>query len=98
MILYFHYPYVRLEQCYYHIHTYIHTYLDELIQVGGFVSERIPGQTVRERDETMRKVVLRQPGNYRLLLHIWSRGDVDNQVTQFLPVPARSQLGVNTLQ
>jgi len=64
-------------------------YLHELIQISSFVSERIPGQAVREWDKTVRKVVLRQPGNYCLLLHIRSRSNVNNEVTQFLPMPIK---------
>lgn len=34
--------------------------------------------------------MLRQPGNYCLLLHIGSRGNINDEVTQFLPMPTRN--------
>lgn len=56
------------------------------------MGERIPGQAVGERDETVGKVVLRQPGDHCLLLHIGSRGNVNDEVTQFLPMPKRTSI------
>jgi len=34
--------------------------------------------------------MLRQPGNYCLLLHIGSCGNINDEVTQFLPMPIKN--------
>uniref|UniRef100_A0A182J4Q5 Uncharacterized protein n=1 Tax=Anopheles atroparvus TaxID=41427 RepID=A0A182J4Q5_ANOAO len=59
---------------------------DEVAQVGGLVAERVGRESVGERDEPVRKVVLAEPGEHALLLHVGPASDVNEQVAELLPV------------
>lgn len=72
--------------------------LDEVSTEDGLLSQGIVDQAFREEDHPMGEVVLREPGHHTLLLHVRPAGDVNDQVSQVLPVsvPAwlRSELFV----
>uniref|UniRef100_A0A182QYT3 Uncharacterized protein n=1 Tax=Anopheles farauti TaxID=69004 RepID=A0A182QYT3_9DIPT len=61
---------------------------DEIVQVGRLVPERIGRQAVGEGDEPVREVVLAEPGEDALLLHIRPSRHVHEQIAELLPVPA----------
>lgn len=46
----------------------------------GLVPQRVVDQAVAEGDDTVREVVLRQPSNHPLLLHVRSSCHVDDQI------------------
>ena len=46
-------------------------------------------QPVGEEDHPLREVVLGEPGDHPLLLHIGAPRDVEDEVPQILPVPAQ---------
>ncbi len=62
--------------------------LYEVPEEDGLLSQGIMNQAFREEDHPVGKIVLRQPGYNTLLLHIRAARDVDNQISQVLPVPA----------
>lgn len=66
--------------------------LNEVSKEDGLLSEGIVDQAFREEDHPMGEVVLREPGNNALLLHVRAAGDVNDQVSQVLPVSAHAQL------
>lgn len=43
-------------------------------------------KSIREEDHSLWEVVLRQPWNHTLLLHIWTASNIDNQISQVLPM------------
>lgn len=68
-----------------------HAYLvPELFEIDGLLSEWFSRQTINEGHHAMGEVVLRQPCHYFLLLHVWSRRHIDDQVAKVLPVSART--------
>lgn len=67
------------------------SHLGQRLEEISLVSERVVHQTIAKGDDAVRKVVLREPGHYSLLLHVWPPRYVDDQVTQILPVPAISR-------
>ena len=66
------------------------TYLDEVAEVVSLVLQWLCGEPVGERDQAVREVVLRQPGEHLAPLHVRPSSHVDNEVAQFLPVPANN--------
>lgn len=50
------------------------------------------GEAITEGDNTMREVVLRQPGYHTVLLHVRPTSHVHNQVARVLPVPVDGNL------
>lgn len=66
--------------------------LDEVSQEDGLLSQGIVDQAFREEDHPVGEVVLREPGNDALLLHVRATGDINDQVSQVLPVSAHAQL------
>lgn len=56
------------------------------------MSERVVNQPVAERDDAVRKVVLGEPGDYALLLHVRATRYVYDQVAQILPVSTNNKV------
>lgn len=48
-------------------------------------------QPVAEGDDAVRKVVLREPGDHTLLLHVGTTRYVYDQIAQILPVSAENK-------
>lgn len=71
------------------IETYL---LDEVSKEDGLLPQGIVDQAFREEDHPMGEVVLREPGYHTLLLHVRATRDVNDQVSQVLPVSAHAQL------
>lgn len=71
--------------------------LNEVSEEDGLLSQRVVDQPFGEEDHPVGEVVLREPGHHALLLHVWATGDVNDQVPQVLPVPARTQLQLELL-
>lgn len=68
------------------------TYLvDEGFEEVGLVSERVMYQAVAEWDDAIREVMLGEPGNNTLLLHVRTTCDIHYQIAQVLPVPANNK-------
>lgn len=65
--------------------------LSQGLEEVGLVSERVVDQAVAEGHDTMREVVLRQPGHHALLLHVWTSRHINDQIAQILPVPGISK-------
>lgn len=63
--------------------------LYEVPEEDGLLSKGIMNQAFGKEDHPVGKIVLRQPGDHALLLHVRAAGDVDDQITQVLPMPAR---------
>lgn len=61
--------------------------LDEVFEEDGLLPQWIVNQPLREEDHAVGEVVLREPGYHTLLLHVRATRDVDDQVSQVLPVP-----------
>lgn len=57
-----------------------HSDLCQRLEEVGLVPERVVDQAIAKGDNAMREVVLRQPGHYPLLLHVWPSGHVDDQI------------------
>lgn len=55
------------------------------------MSEWVVNQPIAEGDDAMREVMLREPGHHTLLLHVRATRHIYDQVTQILPVPAKSK-------
>lgn len=72
--------------------------LDEVPEENGLLSQGIMNQAFGEEDHAMGKIVLREPGHHALLLHIRAACDVDDQVSQVLPMSACKYITSNTLQ
>lgn len=72
--------------------------LYEVPEEDGLLSQGIMNQAFRKEDHPVGKIVLREPGYHTLLLHIRAACDVDNQISQVLPVPACNYTTSNTLQ
>lgn len=66
--------------------------LDEVSKEDGLLSQGIVDQAFREEDHPVGKVVLREPRHNTLLLHVRAAGDVNDQVSQVLPVSAHAGL------
>ncbi len=66
-----------------------HLYLDKVREVFSLVGEEFFGDTISKRDQSVWEVVLSQPRNNSSLLHVWPPGDVDYQISMFLPMPER---------
>ena len=62
--------------------------LYEVPEEDGLLPQRIMNKAFREEDHAVGEVMLWQPGYHALLLHVRAACDVDNQITQVLPVPA----------
>ena len=71
--------------------------LYEVPEEDGLLPQRIVNEAFREEDHAMGKVMLWQPGYHALLLHVRAACDVDNQITQVLPVPAYQYITSNEL-
>lgn len=56
------------------------------------MSERVVNQPVAERDDAVRKVVLGEPGDHALLLHVRATRYVYDQVAQILPVSMNNKV------
>lgn len=60
--------------------------LYEVPEEDGLLSQGIMNQALRKEDHPMGEVVLGQPGHNALLLHVRAASDVDDQVSQVLPM------------
>lgn len=69
------------------------THLYEVLEVSCLMSQRICRQSISKRHQSMWKVMLREPGDNLLLLHVRPACNVYNQVPQFLPVPETVKVG-----
>lgn len=63
------------------------TLLHEVPEEDGLLSQGIVNQAFRKEDHPVGKIVLREPGYHALLLHIRAACDVDDQISQVLPMP-----------
>lgn len=72
--------------------------LYEVPEEDGLLSQGIMNQALREEDHPMGKIVLRQPGYHALLLHVRAPGDVNDQISQVLPMSACKCTTSNMLQ
>lgn len=61
-------------------------YLNEIVEISSLVTQWIGRQPIGKGNETVRKVVLRQPRHDFLLLHVGPRSYVDYQVAELLPM------------
>jgi hypothetical protein len=62
--------------------------VDDVFEVVGFLADGVVRDALHEGHHAVWEVVLGQPRYNLLLLHVWSRGHIENQVPQLLPVPA----------
>lgn len=53
------------------------------------MTKRVVHQPVAKGHDAVREIVLREPGHYPLLLHVWTACNVHDQVSQVLPVPVK---------
>lgn len=66
--------------------------LHEVAEEDGLLPQRVMHQPIREEDHALWEVVLGQPGNHPLLLHVRPPRDVEDHVAQVLPVPGKRAL------
>lgn len=64
--------------------------LDEAPEEDGFLAQGVVDEPLGEKHHALGEVVLREPRHHPLLLHVGPTGDVDDQVPEVLPVPART--------
>lgn len=57
----------------------------------GFVSERVVNQSIAKGNNTVRKVMLREPGYNSMLLHVRTPRHIHNHIAQVLPISAVKQ-------
>lgn len=62
--------------------------LYEVPEEDGLLSQGIMNQALREEYHPMGEIVLRQPGYHTLLLHVRAPSDVNDQISQVLPMSA----------
>lgn len=60
--------------------------LHQIPKEDGFLTKWVVHQPLRKEDHSLWEVVLRKPGDHPLLLHVRTAGDVNDQVSQVLPV------------
>lgn len=64
--------------------------LDQVSKEDGLLSQRIVNQALGKEDHPMGKIVLRKPRYHTLFLHIRATCDIDDQISQILPVSVRN--------
>ena len=66
--------------------------LHQVPEEDGLLPQWVVDQALREEDHPVGEVVLRQPGDHALLLHVRTARDVDDEVAQLLPVSGEDRI------